>query len=435
MGAYVPRKGDLIVLFFDPQTGHEQQGRRSALVTPACTEPRVHTPSEVPAMFTITTERVPIFVWGEAADEATLAQARNLANLPFAFRHVALMPDAHVGYGMPIGGVLATVGQVIPHAVGLDIGCGVRAWRTNIRADDLRPRREAVLHQIQHDVPQGFDWHKASQTHRTDLFGSVPDVPVLQAELHKAERQVGSLGGGNHFIELQQDPDGVAWVMVHTGSRNVGKQMAEHYDHLARELNRREGSPVPLEWGLAHLGTDTAAGQEYLEVMGWCLRFAFESRRLIAEAVNQALARLFPGVRPDEQTDVHHNYAAVETHFGERVVVHRKGAVRAVGTVLVPGSMGTASYVASGLGEPASFESCSHGAGRAMGRKAALRTLPRERVLRELEALDVALAKTHTGDVAEEAPEAYKDIEVVMRWQSELVQPLVRLTPLGVVKG
>ena len=386
-------------------------------------------------MFTITTERIPILVWGEAADDATLAQVRNLANLPFAFRHVALMPDAHVGYGMPIGGVLATVGQVIPHAVGLDIGCGVRAWCTNIPAEDLRPRREAVLHQVQRDVPQGFDWHKASQAHRTDLFGSVPDVPVLRDELHKAERQVGSLGGGNHFIELQRDPDGVAWVMVHTGSRNVGKQMAEHYDHLARDVNRAEGSPVPLEWGLAHLGTDTPAGQEYLAVMDWCLRFAFESRRLIAEAVNEALARLFPGAQPSEQTDVHHNYAAVETHFGREVVVHRKGAVCAVGTVLVPGSMGTASYVAEGLGNPESFESCSHGAGRAMGRKAALRALPRERVLAELEALDIALAKTHKADVAEEAPEAYKDIEDVMRWQRDLVRPLVRLTPLGVVKG
>ncbi|MRS12554.1 MAG: RtcB family protein [Actinobacteria bacterium] len=386
-------------------------------------------------MFAITTERVPILVWGESADEATLAQTRNLANLPFAFRHIALMPDAHVGYGMPIGGVLATLGQVIPHAVGLDIGCGVRAWRTNIPVADLKQHREAVLHQIQRDVPQGFDWHKASQTHRTDLFDSVPDVPVLHDEIEKAERQVGSLGGGNHFIELQADSDGVAWVMVHTGSRNVGKQMAEHYDRLARDVNRDQGSPVPLEWGLAHLGTDTPAGREYLAVMGWCLSFARESRRLIAEAAQQALSRLFPSATPDPQTDIHHNYAAVETHFGTEVVVHRKGAVHAVGTVLVPGSMGTASYVAEGLGNPDSFESCSHGAGRAMGRKAALRALPRDRVLRELEELDVALAKTHKGDVAEEAPEAYKDIEDVMRWQRDLVEPRVRLIPFGVVKG
>ncbi|MBF4510156.1 MAG: RtcB family protein [Aeromicrobium sp.] len=386
-------------------------------------------------MHTISTERVPIFVWGESADDATLQQTRNLANLPFAFHHVALMPDAHVGYGMPIGGVLATLGQVIPHAVGLDIGCGVRAWPTDVPAAEVRSRRDEVLGQVQRDVPQGFDWHRASQAHRTDLFREAPDIPVLSAELAKAERQVGSLGGGNHFIELQTDPDGMAWAMIHSGSRNVGKQIAEHYDRLARDVNRRESSPVPPEWGLAHLGIDTSEGAEYLAAMGWCLRFARESRRLMAEAVQQALDRLFPGVRPRAHTDIHHNYAAIETHFGEEVVVHRKGAVRARGTVLVPGSMGTASYVCTGLANPDAFESCSHGAGRVMGRKAALRALPRERVLADLEARDVRLMKTKKGDVAEEAPQAYKDIEEVMLWQRDLVEPRVRLTPFAVLKG
>lgn len=386
-------------------------------------------------MYTITTERVPILVWGESVDDAALAQTRNLANLPFAFHHVALMPDAHVGYGMPIGGVLAALGQVIPHAVGLDIGCGVRAWRTNIPADEVRATRDAVLHQVQRDVPQGFNWHKTSQAHRTDLFGDAPDVPALLAELDKAERQVGSLGGGNHFVELSADPDGITWAMVHTGSRNVGKQIAEHFDHVARDVNRRDGSPVPLEWGLAHLGIDTPEGREYLAAMAWCLRFACESRRLIAESIHSALGRHFAGVTPDAPFDVHHNYAAIETHFGQEVVVHRKGAVRARGTVLVPGSMGTSSYVAEGLASRDSFESCSHGAGRVMGRKAALRALPREGVLAELEERDVRLVKTHMRDVAEEAPEAYKDIEDVMRWQRDLVRPLVRLTPLGVMKG
>ena len=386
-------------------------------------------------MYTLDTERVPILVWGEAIDESALAQARNLANLPFAFHHVAIMPDAHVGYGMPIGGVFAALGQVVPHAVGLDIGCGVRAWRTNIPAEQLMPERDAVLNDIQRSVPQGFDWHRSSQAERTDLFSDVPDVPALQAEVAKAERQLASLGGGNHFIELQVDPDGIVWAMVHTGSRNVGKQIAEHFDHVARDVNRKEGSPVPLEWGLAHLASDSEAGAEYLATMTWCMRFAFESRRLIAEAVQRALDRRFPGVEPDAQVDVHHNYAAIEEHFGEQVVVHRKGAVRARGTVLVPGSMGTVSYVGEGRALPDAFESCSHGAGRAMGRKAAMRALPIEHVLAELEERDVKLFKTHKRDVAEEAPEAYKDIDDVMRWQRDLVEPVVRLRPLGVVKG
>jgi len=386
-------------------------------------------------VFTIDTESVPILVWGAEVDDATLAQARNLANLPFAFRHVALMADAHVGFGMPIGGVLATEGEVLPHAVGMDIGCGVRAWRTGIAVADFLPWRDRILSDIQRSVPQGFEWHRASQADRTDLFDDMPDVPALLAERDKAMRQIGSLGGGNHFLELQADPDGVAWAMVHSGSRNVGKQMAEHYDHIARDVNRSRRSPVPLEWGLAHLSVDSPPGREYLEVMGWCLRFARESRRLMAEDVRGAIARRFSDAEQGEATDIHHNYAAEEEHFGRRVVVHRKGAVHACGTVIVPGSMGTASYVGVGLANPLSFESCSHGAGRAMGRKEAKRRLPREQVLRDLDARGVRLFKSHKGDVAEEAPQAYKDIEDVMRHQADLVRPLVRLTPLGVVKG
>lgn len=386
-------------------------------------------------MKSITTEHVPILVWGEAVDEPTLDQARHLANLPFAVGHVALMPDAHVGYGMPIGGVIAAEGQVIPHAVGLDIGCGMRTWRTGITAEALLPVRDAILADIQRAVPQGFHWHETSQADRTDLFDEVLDVPVLREQMARAERQLGTLGGGNHFIELQVDASGVVWVMIHSGSRNVGKQTAERYDRLARDENRRRLSEVPLEWGLAHLDVESEAGAEYLVAMDWCLRFAAENRRLIGEAVQRAISRRFPATEPDPAIDVHHNYAAVEEHFGEKVVVHRKGAVRARGTVIVPGSMGTASYIGVGLGNPDSFESCSHGAGRAMGRKAAMRALSREHVLAELESSGVRLVTASKRAVAEEAPEAYKDIEDVMRWQRDLVEPRIRLTPLGVVKG
>lgn len=386
-------------------------------------------------MHTVLGQRIPILVWGDPPEPGTLDQARHLADLPFAFHHVALMPDAHIGYGMPIGGVFATLGVIVPHAVGLDIGCGVRGWRTNIPAEELSSALDGVLNDIQRSVPQGFDWHASSQAGRTDLFDDVPDVPALKAEAVKAERQLASLGGGNHFIELQVDPDGLVWAMVHTGSRNVGKQVAEHFDRVAREINERDGSPVPREWGLAHLTIHGDVGAEYFSAMRWCMRFAKESRRLIAETVQRALDRRFPGVLPDPSTDVHHNYASVETHYGTEVVVHRKGAVRARGTVLIPGSMGTASYVGEGLANPESFESCSHGAGRAMGRKQAMRTLPREQVLADLKAADVRLFKAHKGDVAEEAPQAYKDIEAVMRWQSDLVEQRVRLRPIGVVKG
>ncbi|MCX8007188.1 MAG: RtcB family protein, partial [Coriobacteriia bacterium] len=270
-------------------------------------------------------ERIPILVWGEMPDEGTLAQTRNIANLPFAHHHVALMPDAHVGFGMPIGGVFGSVGHVVPHAVGLDIGCGVRAFKTSLRRDEIRSVLDEVLSAIMREVPQGFDWHRESQAHRTDVFDDVPDSPVLRTEKGRAERQVGTLGGGNHFIELQQDEDGFVWVMIHCGSRNVGKQVAEHYDGIARDLNKRGGSSVPPEWGLAHLGVRSAAGAEYLAAMDWCLRFAKENRRLIAESVRAVLGRRFAGVGFEPDIDVHHNYASVERHFGREVVVHRKG--------------------------------------------------------------------------------------------------------------
>jgi tRNA-splicing ligase RtcB (3'-phosphate/5'-hydroxy nucleic acid ligase) len=215
-------------------------------------------------MYEMATEGLVVKVWGADIDEGALEQARNLARLPFAFRHVALMPDAHIGYGMPIGGVLAACGQVIPHAVGLDIGCGVRAWNTNIPLAEFSRFRDTVLNDVQRSVPTGFEWHRVSQTDRTALFDDVPDIPPLLAEIHKAVRQVGTLGGGNHFIEAQVDPDDIVWMMVHSGSRNLGKQMAEHYDRLAREENRETGSPVPAEWGLAHLAVDSDLGAEYL---------------------------------------------------------------------------------------------------------------------------------------------------------------------------
>lgn len=383
----------------------------------------------------IPTEGVPIRVWGGPHDDSTLEQARHLALLPFAFRHVALMADAHVGYGMPIGGVLATRDAVIPHAVGLDIGCGVRAWPIGVDLGRLLAERDAILHEVQRAVPTGFHWHDESQAARTRLFERLPALEVLEREAEKATRQVGTLGGGNHFIELQVDDDEIVWAMVHSGSRNLGKQVAEHYDGIARERCDRDGCPVPAAWQLAHLPIGSAHGAEYLEAMRFCLSFARDSRRLMAERVQEAVLGAVPEAVAGETIDVHHNYAALETHFGEEVVVHRKGAVRAEGTVVIPGSMGTHSYIGHGLASAESFISCSHGAGRAMGRKQALRSIPAHRVLAEMAERDIRLFKPKKGDVAEEAAEAYKDIDDVMTAQADLVEPIARLRPLGVVKA
>ncbi|HEY3317949.1 MAG TPA: RtcB family protein [Coriobacteriia bacterium] len=380
--------------------------------------------------------RVPIMVWGAEPDPAAMQQAEHLADLPFAFHHVALMPDTHVGYGMPIGGVLAAEGRVIPHAVGLDIGCGVRVWKTNVTVEEFMPRRDTILSDIMRSVPTGFEWHKASQESRTALFDDVPAVGVLLAEVDKAKKQVGTLGGGNHFIEVQRDTDGIVWAMVHSGSRNLGKQMATHYDQLARQRNASDHDPVPPNWGLAHLPAEEGLGAEYLRVMDFCLRFARESRRLMGERVQEAFARRVPDApAPGDPVDVHHNYAAVEEHFGRLVVVHRKGAVRAEGTVAIPGSMGSHTWIGRGLCNADSFCSCAHGAGRRLGRGEAKRQLTVQHVIGEMRERDVRLFKAKKSDVAEEAPEAYKDIDEVMDAQRDLVEPTVLLTPLGVVKG
>jgi len=383
----------------------------------------------------VDSEGVPIKIWSAEIDDSTMSQARNLANLPFAFRHVAIMPDAHVGYGMPIGGVLAAIDKIIPNAVGLDIGCGVCAWRTGISAEEFLGRRTAILNDVQRSVPQGFHWHRESQRHRTDLFDSIPEIALLSEQVHKIERQAGTLGGGNHFIEFQRDGEDVIWIMVHSGSRNLGKQVAEHYDAIARKINAADGWKVPKAWELAYLDIASPEGREYLQAMTWCLRFAQENRRLIADSVHSVVVRRFPQASFDDVVDVHHNYAAIETHFRREVVVHRKGAVRAVGRVIVPGSMGTASYICRGLANPDSFESCSHGSGRALGRKAAMRAISPESVKAQLEESDIEFVAAKKGRIAEEAPAAYKDIEEVMNEQSDLVERVVRLLPVGVVKG
>lgn len=378
---------------------------------------------------------VPLYLWSEGLEGRALAQAEHLAELPFAFHHVAVMPDAHEGYGMPIGGVFAARGHVIPNAVGLDIGCGVRAWRTGLTVEQFMPSRRQVLNDIQRNVPTGFEWRKHPLPDTEPLFDEAPRVRPLLAQLERAHRQLGTLGSGNHFLEVQRDDDGDVWAMVHSGSRNVGKQVATHYGKLAREIDARSEAPIPPAWDLSPLPVDSPEGAEYFAVMRWCLRFAEENRAAMQRAIHEAFARRVPRYAPAPHVDVHHNYAALETHFGREVYVHRKGAVRAVGPVVVPGSMGTSSFVCRGLANPDSFESCAHGAGRALSRSEAKRRMPVERVIREMRERDVALFKAKKSDVAEEAAEAYKDIDEVMAAQADLVEPVVRLTPLGVVKG
>lgn len=377
----------------------------------------------------ILTERLPIKLWVDVIDEGALAQARNLANLPFAYKWIAIMPDCHEGYGMPIGGVLAADGMIVPNAVGVDIGCGMLAARTNLYTLD-----KAVLQQIRNrikqEVPLGFEHHKTGQPWTG--FDHAPDIPIIQQELNSARRQLGTLGSGNHFIEIQQGSDGNIWVMIHSGSRNFGLKTATAYHHTARALCARKGYSLP-DQDLAFFPLDTREGMDYFTAMNYCCDFARANRARMMERVMQILADE-TGAKRLEEINIHHNYAALERHYGREVMVHRKGATKASLNLagIIPGSMGSNSYIVKGLGNPESFESCAHGAGRRMGRKQAQRSLDLAEEQKKMEGVAHDL---RTRNSLDEAPGAYKDIDEVMRLQQDLVSITVTLTPLGSIKG
>ncbi len=383
--------------------------------------------------------RVPIHSWAPDLEATALAQAVNLSNLPFAIDHVALMPDAHTGYGMPIGGVLFADGAVVPYAIGVDIGCGVALVETDLTVETLRPKELArVLEAIAEGVPVGTRHQpRPVDRRRAEEEIGLPLPPSIEdAWFARAVDSLGTLGSGNHFLELQRDETGRVHVMLHSGSRSLGKTICDAFQQRALAHCTRDRLALPHP-ELAYLPDDTALHHAYWAAMTFALRFAEVNRSRMLDVVERAFARHTRAGRFDRVVDVHHNFAALETHLGETGIVIRKGAVRAAAgeTVLIPGSMGTASYVAEGLGNAAAFETCQHGAGRAMSRHAARRAMTADAVYAEMDRLGVSL---HAGDrraVAEEAAFAYKDIEAVMAASASLVRPVRRLTPLGVVKG
>ncbi len=386
----------------------------------------------------IETEKIPIYLWLDDIEKGALEQARHLANLPFAFHHVAIMPDAHQGYGMPIGGVLATVDAVIPNAVGVDIGCGMCAVRTSLTEVPLDLLKKAMTG-IRRAIPLGFRHHvKALPPDR--LPPLPPDaartLPVVFSEFRSARSQVGTLGSGNHFIEIQRGGDGRIWIMVHSGSRNLGYKVAGHYNKLAIRLAPQMKFQVPRNWQLAYLPLDSMEGRLYLDEMRYCVDFALANRREMMERVQEVFADLLGPVDFGSMINIAHNYAAAEVHYGREVMVHRKGSTRARNgeTGIIPGSQGSVSYIVRGLGNPASFHSCSHGAGRIMGRREAQRVLDLAAEKKKLDARNILHAIRHRRDL-DEAPGAYKDIDQVMRNQEDLVEIVEVLHPLAVIKG
>jgi len=389
-------------------------------------------------MNVVTSEKVPIKLWLDDIEDGAMQQAKNLANLPFIYKHLAIMPDSHQGYGMPIGGVLATSGVIIPNAVGVDIGCGMCAVKSNL-TDISKDGLMAITGAIRDVIPLGFNHQEEPQDKK--LMPAESDViydtsKVVCGEYNNALKQLGTLGGGNHFIEIQKGSDGFIWIMIHSGSRNLGKKVADHYNKIAVKLNRLWYSSVPKEHELAFLPIETNEAKDYYKEMQYCVKFALANRSLMMDRIKICFTDYTNQVVFGDMINIAHNYARWEHHFGQEVIVHRKGATAArVGEVgLIPGSMGTKSYVVEGLGNPESFWSCSHGAGRKMGRKQAQRILSLGDEIKKMDEQGIIHGMRNQSDL-DEASGAYKDIDEVMENQKDLVKILVELKPIAVIKG
>ncbi|HSH84004.1 MAG TPA: RtcB family protein [Guyparkeria sp.] len=382
----------------------------------------------------IETERIPIKLWleEEQMEEGALEQARNLANLPFAFKHIAIMPDTHLGYGMPIGAILATKGAIVPNAVGVDIGCGMCSLRTNLKdvaTEDLK----VIMGFVRDTVPVGFNHHKARQDEAW-MPERRGELPIVSQEYESGLYQIGTLGGGNHFIEIQKGSDGYIWIMIHSGSRNIGYTVANHYDDIAKELNREAGEDVSKD--LAYIPESSEYFELYWNEMNYCIEFALANRKLMMERVKMAFRDVVPEVEFADFINKPHNFAALEEHFGETVIVHRKGATRARKGErgMIPGSQGTRSFLVTGKGEAQSFESCAHGAGRIMSRTQARKKLDFKEEVKALKDRGILHGIRHREDL-DEAPGSYKDIDEVMRNQRDLVEVQIELQPLAVIKA
>ncbi len=378
-------------------------------------------------------------MWLSDIEKSAREQVENLASLPFVYHHIALMPDCHAGMGMPIGGVLPTNDVVIPNAVGVDIGCGMCAVKTNIRARKMTKTllRKVVMPGIRERIPLGMDHHKEMQDEKyLPTSFDIDKLQVVKNHYKSIHHQVGTLGGGNHFIEIQRDEKGWLWLMIHSGSRNLGKQVGDFYNKRAKWFNELYYSRVESDLMLPFLPLKTPEFNDYWREMEYCIAFAKCNRSLMMKRIEEVVADALPNVEFEQAIDIAHNYAAWENHFGHNCIVHRKGAVRArEGEVgIIPGSMGTSSYIVEGLGNPDSFMSSSHGAGRAMSRMQAIKTLNLEEEIKRMDAKKIIHGLRVQRDL-DEAASAYKDIDQVIALEADLVKIKTKLEPIAVIKG
>lgn len=383
---------------------------------------------------------VPVKVWASDLEPEAEQQVRNLATLPFIFRQVAVMPDAHAGKGSTVGTVIATKGAIIPAAVGVDIGCGMCAVKLPFGIDRI-DRLAELRHSIERAVPVGHEGNRTISP-RVAAFFEKAGLPRAKQydqalKLGKAVSQCGSLGGGNHFIEICQDTEGGAWVVLHSGSRNIGKSLAEIHIGEAQGLMRKYFVSLP-DPDLAYLAQHTPEFDAYIHDLHWAQDYAKQNREEMMTKILEQVAWHVYGesghvITPELRVDCHHNYTAMENHFGTNIWVTRKGAVSARPGELgiIPGSMGTRSYIVRGLGNPESFNSCSHGAGRRMSRAKARKTFTQADLAQQTAGVECR----KDAEVIDEIPGAYKDIDLVMANQADLVEPIYTLKQLLCVKG
>lgn len=379
---------------------------------------------------------VPVKVWSDDVEGEALLQLVNTARLPFVFKHVAAMPDVHAGRGATIGSVIATKGAVIPAAVGVDIGCGMMAVKTSLNYAEVAEKIAEIRHSIERSIPVGFNSNR-DITEEVMSWGCSKGFPkhLGTNDTQKAVKQLGSLGGGNHFIEVCLDEHNGVWIMLHSGSRNIGKVLAEVHIDKAKGLMKQMfiGLPDP---DLAYLAQGTPEFTNYVNDVHWAQDYAMMNRHEMMRRILKDLGYMFNNGTPIEPTfsvNCHHNYLEWEHHYGENVIVTRKGAVRArEGDFgIIPGSMGTKSYIVRGKGNPESFNSCSHGAGRRMSRTKARATFTVEDLAKQTEGVE---CRKDIG-ILDEIPGSYKDIDVVMANQSDLVEILYTLKQIACIKG
>ena len=398
----------------------------------------------MPIKEVISTERVPVKIWTDEVDEQSKQQLRNIASLPFVHHHVAAMPDVHLGIGATIGSVIATHKAIIPAAVGVDIGCGMLACRLSLTANELDEKSlKKVFDQINRDVPVGRAQH---QDNRVLIHAAMPFEARLDAmtakhpqllksfgKFSKWMNQMGTLGGGNHFIEVCLDTSDQVWVMLHSGSRGIGNALASYFIELARKDMERWMIQLP-DRDLAYFPEGSEHFADYVEAVNWAQEYAMQNRESMLDLVLAALGRHLPEFDvTSEVVNCHHNYVTTEHHYGADVWVTRKGAIRArEGDLgIIPGSMGAKSYIVRGKGNPESFHSSSHGAGRKMSRTAAGKQFTAADLARQTAGV---ICRKDIG-VVDEIPGAYKDIDTVMANQSDLVEPIYQLKQVLCVKG